>query len=260
MTANSSKKQDTQEFNLVVSQTKDYDQFKVLVGNRKPNELHIRRLMSSFQDHYLFSPILVNEEMQIIDGQHRYQAAKRLDLTINYIVVPGYGLEEVQILNTNSTNWTKADYLKAYCDQGLEPYLKMRDFMLKFPEFGVAVSELILTDASSDAVDYKLVDQEIVKLRSFQNGHLVIPDLEKSYETAEKVMMFKPYYAGFFRRVFVSTLITLFKNENYFHEEMISKLKNQPSALTNCSNVGQYKLLLEDIYNYRRREKISLRY
>ena len=70
-----------------VQTSSDYAKFKTLIGNRKPNELHIKRLISSFKERYLFSPILVNEKMQIIDGQHRFLSAKELNLPINYLVV-----------------------------------------------------------------------------------------------------------------------------------------------------------------------------
>lgn len=243
-----------------VQTTTDYSKFNNLIGNRKPNELHIKRLTNSFKERYLFSPILVNEKMQIIDGQHRFISAKELSLPINYLVVEGYGLEEVQILNTNSANWKKEDYLKAYCDLGIEPYLQMRQFMLDFPDFGVAISEMILTDNTNGANNSKVIDKVEIRMMGFQNGELVITDLSKAYETAEKVLMFKPYYDGYNRATFVRTLITLFKNENYVHADMISKLANNPSALTHCANVTQYKFLLEDIFNFRRREKVNLRY
>jgi len=240
--------------------TTDYSKFNTLIGNRKPNELHLRRLKNSFKQRYLFSPILVNEKMQIIDGQHRFLSAKELNLPINYLIVQGYGLEEIQILNTNSSNWKREDYLKAYCDLGVEPYLQMKQFMSDFPDFGVAISEMILTDKVDGSNAYKTIDKMDVRMMGFQNGELKIPNLYKAYESAEKVLMFKPYYEGYNRATFVRTLITLFKNENYIHAEMISKLSNNPSVLTHCANGTQYKILLEEIYNFRRREKVNLRY
>lgn len=240
--------------------TSDYTKFKTLVGNRKLNELHVKRLSNSFEKRYLFSPILVNEKLQIIDGQHRFRAAKVLGLPINYIIVEGYGLNEVQILNTNSSNWKKEDYLKAYCDLGSEPYLVMKQFMNDYPDFGIAVSEQLLTNLTGGVNNSNRIYKSSGRVKNFEEGKLIIPDLEHSYENAEKVMMFKPYYDGYNRSVFVAALIGIFKNENYNHAEMISKLSQQPSALTHCTNITQYKLLIEDIYNHRRREKLNLRY
>lgn len=243
-----------------VQVSNDYSKFKTLIGNRKQNEIHIKRLVSSFKQRYLFSPIIVNEKMQIIDGQHRFLAAKQLNLPINFLVVEGYGLEEVQILNTNSANWKKQDYLKAYCDLGVEPYLQMRQFMLDFPAFGVAIAEMILTDNVNGENKQLVIDKVNMRMMGFQNGELNIPNLSKAYETAEKVLMFKPYYDGYNRSSFVRSLITLFKNKNYVHNEMISKLSKNPTSLIHCANVTQYKLLLEEIYNFRRHDKKNLRY
>lgn len=245
-----------------VHATKDYDLFKILKGNRKVNQLHVKRLASSFKSHYLFSPILVNEKWQIIDGQHRYLAAKELGLPIYYIVISGYGLNEAHILNVNTSNWKKEDFLTSYCDLGLVPYLQMRQFMLDFPELGFQAAEYLLTDNVSGANSRRDIPFTGGRHRakSFQEGEFTIPDLAKSYDNAEKVMMFKPYYDGFNRGIFVCSLLTIFRNENYNHAEMISKLAQQPTALTHCTSTIQYKMLIEEIYNFRRREKVNLRY
>ena len=135
----------------------------------------------------------------------------------------------------NIYNWKKKDYLKAYCDKGVETYLQMQKFMNDYPDFSISVCQRLLTNNKPDF--------------SFEKGNLTIENLEQSYENAKKVLMFKPYYEGFNRSVFVAALIDVFKNENYNHAEMISKLSHQPSALTHCTDVIQYKILIQKIYN-----------
>ena len=235
-----------------VNQTTDYSMFKPLGGNRKVNMLHVNRLKKSFKEHYLFSPILVNEKHQIIDGQHRFIAAKDMQLPINYTVVHGYSLKEVQTLNANSKNWNKLDYLNAYCDLGYENYLEMRKFMRTFPDFGIAVSEMILTS--------KKANNNGDRCRKFTDGGLDIPDLNASYDNAEKVMMFKGLHEKFSSPAFVSAVLQLFAHPNYDHSHMIRKIKLDPSALVPCMTAPQYKMVLEDIFNYKSRNKVSLRY
>lgn len=260
MMKNSNQVQKKDEIVLNVYKTTDYSRFKILIGNRKTNDIHVRRLVQSFEKKYLISIIAVNERWQIIDGQHRFLAAREKALPLYYIILKGYGLEEVQILNTNSSNWKKEDYLKAYCDLGYEPYLQMRQFMVDFPDFGIAVSEQLLTNTTGGVNNRGSIMDGKGRQRNFQDGKLEIESLQQAYDNGEKVMMFKPYYDGFNRSIFVSSLIGLFKNENYNHAEMISKVANNPTSLQHCSNVTQYKLLLEEIYNFRRREKVNLRY
>ena len=250
---------DTTEYS--VRKTIDYSRFEFLTGNRNTSINHLRRLKESFSTQYLISPIIVNEKLQIIDGQHRFKAAQELGLPIYYIIVNGYGLSEVQTLNTNSQNWKKIDFLNGYCDMGIEDYLKFRQFMKDFPDFGFAVCEVILTNKPSGNKNQKSFGKGLsILAKTFENGEFKIDNLSKSYKTAKMVLDFKPFYSGYSRYVFVSTLITIFNNENYNHNEMIHKLRLNPTSLVDCTNVSQYRTLIEDIYNYKRREKVNLKY
>ena len=246
--------------------TTDYSVFKSLNGNRNVNKLHVRRLRESFKNAYLLSPIIVNENYEIIDGQHRYAAAKELHKPINYIVCTEYGLKEVQILNTNMKNWGKMDYLAAYCDLGYPEYLKFRNFMRRFKDFPIAACEALLTNRATDRHSRKTKELADINkagsysVRYFEEGDLRIIDYDLAVEKAEKIMMVKPYYDGYNRRIFVFAMMGMFKHENYNHSKFIAKLSANPTSLQHCSNVTQYKLLIEDIYNFRSREKVSLRY
>ena len=61
-----------------VLQTNVHSIFKTQKGNRPINKNHLDRLILSMKKKYLISPILVNEKMEVIDGQHRLQAQKEL--------------------------------------------------------------------------------------------------------------------------------------------------------------------------------------
>ena len=114
-----------------VLKTYDLSIFKQLPGNRPPNLLHIKRLRQSMIDHgVLMCPIIVNENMEVIDGQHRLLAAKGLDgVPIYYIKAENYRLEQVHTLNMNQKNCSKKDFVDGYAEMGLEPYIKLKRFM-----------------------------------------------------------------------------------------------------------------------------------
>lgn len=249
-----------------VNQTNDYNLFKSLKGNRSVNKLHVQRLKESFKGDYLMSPIIVNQSYEIIDGQHRFNAAKDLNLPVNFIICNDYSLAEVQILNTNMKNWKKEDYLNAFCDLKHPEYLKFRNFMRQFPAFGISASEAILTgqlstkQGTDSSLEFSNSKSGRYTIKYFEQGDLVISDLEYSKECAEKIMMIKPYYEGFNRISFVRSMLGIFRIENYNHSQLLDRLKSSPTALQHCANVTQYKLLIEDIYNFRSREKVSLRF
>lgn len=249
-----------------VNQTNDYSMFKTLDGNRNVNKLHVNRLKESFKKAYLLSPIIINLRNQIIDGQHRFEAAKALGLPIYYIICDDYGLEEVQILNTNMKNWKKEDYLHAYCDLKKPEYLQFRNFMRRYPDFGIAACEVLLTGMQNGKqrtdTNREFTSNKSGKytIKYFEQGDLVIPDYDYSIECAEKILMIKPYYEGYNRPSFVRAMHGIFKIEYYNHAKFVDRLKASPTALQHCANVTQYKLMIEDVYNFRSREKVSLRF
>jgi len=230
--------------------TKDYFMFKPVNGNRNLNELHIRRLKESMKSNYLFTVIIVNENYRIIDGQHRFEVIKDLQLPLNYIICKGYGLAEVQILNQNSKNWTADDFMEGYCDLGKNDYIIYREFKQKYG-FGYYECMGMLIGSASSGSAYRKI---------FDNGTFKVTNYENACKNADLICMIEPYYSGYKRRAFVYAMLQMFKNQNFEFTEFIQKLKTQPTALVDCVDTKQYVSLIEEIYNYRRREKVNLRY
>lgn len=241
--------------------TNNYSMFKKLGENRVINMLHVKRLIESFRICYLICPIIVNELLEIVDGQHRHEACRLTGFPIYFIVVPGYGIKEISILNSNQKNWTKLDFLESYCAQDIKPYLEFKQFMTEFPELGFQSCERIITGYAK-GTRTGLIDGERANMRDFQEGKLRIPNLNKSYANARKIMEYKPHYEGFNRPTFVTALLPLLSSKVYNHKEMIYKLGVSPHKLEHCSNVFQYRDALENIYNWKRLKdnKVSFRY
>lgn len=234
-----------------VHTTTDYFLFKPLDGNRNINQLHVNRLKKSMAENYLFTVLIVNENYEIIDGQHRFEVIRELGLPLNYVVCTGYGLNEVHIFNVNSKNWNADDYLEGYCKLEYPEYLKYAEFKEKY-QFGHSECIALLKGVNHHSSASYYFD--------FYNGTLKIKDYNKACEIADKIQIIGTYYDGYKRRLFILAMLKLFNNKNFEFIDFIQKLKSQPSALMHCSNVEQYIMLIEEIYNYRRRDKVSLRY
>lgn len=231
-----------------VHTTTDYSKFKPIDGNRNKNLLHINRLKKSMAKNYLFTIIIVNENFEIIDGQHRFDVIQELQLPLNYIICKGYGLNEVHILNQNSKTWNADDYLTGYCQLGYEHYLEYAKFKKRF-DFGNNVCMILLSNNDSGSV-----------IKNFYNGDFKIKDYNKAIDKANKIKLIGKYYDGYKRQTFVRAMSTMLDKPLFDFTHFIQKLQIQPLALQNCNDVHQYKLLIEEIYNYRTREKINLRY
>lgn len=228
--------------------TKDYSKFKFIKGNRDINKTHLEKLKASIAKKYLHTVITVNERFEIIDGQHRYCAIKDLGLPLNYIVCDGYELDEVHVLNTNNEKWNWKDYLNGYCNSGLKDYLLFMEFKEKynFP----FIENLIILYGSYNGDLY----------REFKIGKFKIRDYNQSCIMADKITKIGKFYPGFKRRSFILAMTKLLKNKNFDYDQFIQKLKNQQTALVDCINAEKYIELIEEIYNFKSRIKVNLRF
>lgn len=236
-------------FNVFV--TRNYDQFITLVENRELDQKHIERLTESFKKKYLISPAVVNSKMQVIDGNHRMRVCRALGLPFYYTIQDGYGLDEMNQYNVLSKNWNSLDYLNFFYKRGLTTYVQFKDFMDKFPEFGISSCMRILSLLQNGRVQGKLNGVRVGNIRQFESGGFKIPDLQKSYSFANMLLDFKPFYNGYSRSTFVSAMMPIFDSKDYDHKTMLNKLSNQPNKLSHCNDIRQYRLLVEDIYNYK---------
>lgn len=231
-----------------VHTTTDYGLFKSIDGNRNLNLLHLNRLRKSMQERALFTIITVNERYEIIDGQHRFEVSKELGLPVYYVICSGYGLSEVHILNANSKTWNADDYLEGYCSLGRPDYLQYAKFKETY-QLGHNECMRLLGDGYNGR-----------DVKEFYAGQFKIANYMGAVEFAERLNLVAKYYEGYKRSTFIHALYTLTKKPQFEFMEFLNKLRLNPSALTDCSTVSQYITLIEEIYNYRRRDKVNLRY
>ena len=105
----------------------EYYNLKFIESNRKANNQNVNKLIKSIQDNNLLhaAPIIVqvssNNDLQIIDGQHRYLAAKylRVPIYIHILSDAKYNIHSSHImssLNSNQKNWGLGDFAHHYAN------------------------------------------------------------------------------------------------------------------------------------------------
>lgn len=263
MANNSTQVQNHNEVNKVYK-TSNLSIFKEIDGNRVPNLQHVNRLATSIRVNGMkCNPILVNENMQVIDGQHRLMAAKESESFVYYIIVKGYSLSEVHTLNLNQKNWGKKDFMEGYANMGIESYIKLKEFILKNDDYlfndCISFCSNISSHFSRGQLN-KLVNPELSIQEVFEEGTWRGKNFNLAQDLANKIRMIKPYYSGYNRTGFVTTMIGLIQKETFDFNDFMHKIRLQPTAMVDCANREQYRTLIEDIYNYRSRNKINLRY
>lgn len=111
-----------------VYRTDDYRRFKHLVGNRTVERRRINRIKESIRAvGYVMNPIVVNEKMEVIDGQGRLVVLEELELPVYYVISEGAGIEECIHMNVGQSNWRLIDYIASYADKGNADYKRLHD-------------------------------------------------------------------------------------------------------------------------------------
>lgn len=232
--------------------TREYEKFKKLDGNRPLDEAHVQRLMASMRKQVLFDPISVNSELCVVDGQHRLEARKRLNLPIPYFIVGDYGLQEVQTLNAQQKKWSINDFTKSFIELGSKDYVTYQWFRSKY-ELPHQESLLLLMGMTEQPRNLATI---------FQLGGFKVKDLMGAKAKAEMIRQVEPFFDKFKHRSFVQAILWLLNNRpNCFKFDVfIKRLEAQPTALKPCTNRDQYIDLIEQIYNHGSKNKVSLRY
>lgn len=117
----------------VIKTTTNYSQFKKLQGNREVSKSRKAAILSSIHTYgYIGAPILVNEKMEVIDGQGRLSACEELGVPIPYCMKSGNDINACMILNQNTRNWTNEEYVRSYAAQGNSNYKRLLTLMDKY--------------------------------------------------------------------------------------------------------------------------------
>lgn len=234
-----------------IQRTNDYDKFSFLSNNRDASRAHIEALKRAFQDYGNLTesqPVLVNERLQIIDGQHRFIAAQELGSPIFYTTVPGLGIQEARQMNILHKNWTTDDYAESYAKGGNMQYIKYLELK---EEFGFSHSVLI-SYAKEGRVKGVFAD--------FRNGTFVIDDLEA---TRQRLSMLADVTAiigaTLADKIFAMAFRRAMQSPHYDHVRMLKKLAELQTEFKSFSKQTDALRQLEDIYNYRYTESNRVR-
>jgi hypothetical protein len=221
--------------------TINYDQFKTIPGNRGINPAHVKSLVESITQKNLmqFAPIIVNENHEVIDGQHRLEAARQTGIPIEYVIAHDTDLLDVQLLNANSKRWSTTDYLESYINLGNPQYALLKLFMDTYG-LPVSISLGILTDSDSKR-----------GMMDFKNGKIVITKLKQGEMIANEYIKVRKYcVAGVDgSRDFIRSVVVLYKNHPEVINELVRKLEHFGKKIERRPSVLDYMRQFEDVLN-----------
>jgi hypothetical protein len=232
-----------------VFSTTDYFSFKKLNGNREVMESRKKLLMESIVERgWIRNPIVVNEKMEIIDGQGRFEALKELRLPVEYVFATGATIQDCINLNVKQKNWTNADYISSYAANGVPDYVILQNAINTHNTLGANVIQIMLcrffTDSGKTVNDLK-------------NGTFKVSDpdgVDDILFFAEKV--FEIIGLGNGRlRIWATAIKFVYYCDKIDKIRFMKQLSAHHIMLTPIATIRQCLTVLERIYNYNYSKK-----
>lgn len=230
-----------------IKSTKNYKQFKTLLGNRILYKEHLSYLIRKIEDRNLLhlNPIIVNEKFEVIDGQHRLAAAEKIGLSIFFIQEAGLGEEEIVILNTAAKRWGFGDFLHFYSEQGYEDYIILEKVVKKYG-LSPNVTAAILS------ANYDDLKPPVTSVKAFKRGEFKVVDLKKSEEFITRLKETRPFTFGplvWSDREYIKALWRCYYKHDISHEILMEKFKLGGGLISYRESVRDYMIQLTDIVN-----------
>lgn len=255
-----------------IYQTIDYSIFSFVKGNRDVNQAKVRMLAVEIEKNGLLLPILVNQKMEIIDGQHRFIACKTLNKPVSYFIRRNANIETAANVNVAGSNWSIHDWINKYAEDGNEDYIYLRTWIHKCKSFGVsAKAAVFLAQNSTTANSFYMYEDGVIRSyggttkfhkskRLYRVGDSVILGRWQpgNKELAEKLLRQLVMFAEFpfsKKSSFVVAFIRVSRIKEFDMAVLLSQARKHTKFFTNQAGVDGFISMFEEVYNYKRNQK-----
>lgn len=229
-----------------VMRTDNLDKFRRLEGNRAILEPRLKKIMKSIEEvGYIMSPILVNDKWEVIDGQGRLEALKRLGMPVDYIMLPGIGINECRAMNIHQTNWGMIDYINSYAEIGNVSYAFLSQAYKAYGKLlGLGPVYYAFTG------NYQLFKENLKQ----GNFKCTTEDYNKAVDRLEYAKRFVPIVTKISGRkeFYYMSIMFAFSLKGADIDGLYRKMKEKQAELVPVSNMEYGLGVIEELYNYRK--------
>ena len=239
-----------------IQSTFKYEIFQFIEGNRDID--HEERIEKSIRKSgLLIQPILVNQNMQIIEGQNRYQACKKLGLPIYYVIQNDIGLEEVKSLNSASKNWTTQNYIHSFAAGNRQlDYVYVEQLIKAYPWVGFSALSFAIRGVAYGGTQTKMIREGKFQCDELEYNKAVSA-LEYLSQVKDEILS-----VGGRKEYYMIAIMFCFYCEDIDNEYLITKFKKYYKSLKPINDIMSALEQIETkIYNYQMRsprEPISI--
>ena len=230
----------------MVYSTNQYDVFKKMKSNRIVSEKRVNSIASSMREGYILNPIIVNEKYEIVEGQGRFEACRRLGLPVNYILVEGATIDDCSRLNRCNTPWNQEDWVNRWADDDNKEIAENYERLLScMKSTKMPILRIMFMASKSGSVQRE----------NIQTGRLIFTqkDLERvedcatyGRELVEALQITKRVNDAFWRGVRI-----MLDTEGFDRKRMLRCCSARRNAFRQMGNLEEQLIEFSKTYNFR---------
>ena len=181
------------EFNAAKNQIKvmyerNHTKFSRLDNNREIDKRHVASLVVSIKKYGQMMPIIVNEKLEVIEGQHRLEACRELNVPVAYIINIKSSSKDIAIINNTQKGWSNKDFLWHFSHQSHSNhavYRRIDKFFKNYPiNFSIGLMLLAGKQSHQDSNNRGA-------MKPFREGTFVIDDYDFAENKASQLLKLK---------------------------------------------------------------------
>ena len=227
-------------------QSSEYEVFNLLDYNRNINRNQVNKIKESITKHgYVTSnPIIVDKDMNIIDGQHRFTACKEMGLPIEY-EIQDVKDDLIIDLNTTQRSWSLADYVKYYAlKQNRQSYLRLMNLS---SELNLSYNSLLILIKDTAIGGYQNNEVKEGKFYMSIDDTIRIRTISKLIREAVELLRLPTTDR------LINAFVEIHKLDNFEWKRMINQCSQYPTIGYRCRTRDEYVEMLKKVYNFNSR-------
>lgn len=236
-----------------IFETTHYEQFSYDNRNRPLVEDKVSYFIKQFTKGNFFMkefPVIIDNKFVILDGQHRYEAVKRMELLLYFKFAHTLSIENIVDVQINA-GWSTKDYIHTFIKQKKQDYVVLHRFIQRY-KISVSVAVMLLT---------AIEDKSSLRKSGFYEGNFKIKDEAVAHENAKAINEIGTLALGLHRdRTFCIGVVKIMSHPDYEHKRMIEQMTKYSSLMRRQMTVDNYIRNLEDVYNYKLYTKNKVRF
>lgn len=239
---------------MKLEKTADYSKFVTNDEQRPIKEKHVKKLVAAMQSMGFLpsKPIQCyrkNGKLVMVDGHHRFTAAKSLGIPVFYVVETEQCQDTMAAENSLVSKWAGEDFVRLFAMRGMKDYVELMSYKQKGIPIVMAASMLI-DNAASSGNAHKSIQDGTFKIKSRNQINAVLSFLEEFGEINPALKS----------RSFIAAISNVVMCDDVSLETMRTRIRENPSMITKASTQQAMLAQLETVYNHRSRNPIPLKF